>query len=250
MNTPRRAATVLVLRDSPSDADTLEVLLVRRGHRASFMANAYVFPGGRVDDTDSLPSSELATQRCAARELLEEANLRVDALDSMVPFARWITPSAEPKRFDTDFFLWAMPADQQPTVDAQEVFDLRWLSPQAAIAAYAEDGLNLPPPTVCTLEDLQAEIENARPQRPAGASLLPVVLSACRRRQPVTLLPRLRASTGGGIEIVMPWDSEFSATPGDGDVQTALAQGGAPLARRISRCALEPPGVWRFIRGG
>jgi 8-oxo-dGTP pyrophosphatase MutT (NUDIX family) len=130
MSTPRRAATILVLRESPASIDTVEVLLVRRGHRASFMANAYVFPGGRVDDGDSLPSPELTTQRCAARELQEEAGLRVDNLHELVPFARWITPSAEPKRFDTDFFLWALPVGQEPAVDAQEVFDLRWLSPQ------------------------------------------------------------------------------------------------------------------------
>ena len=250
MNTPRRAATVLVLRDSPSQADTLEVLLVRRGHRASFMANAYVFPGGRVDDSDSLPDPAQTTQRCAARELQEEAGLRVDDLRELVPFARWVTPSAEPKRFDTDFFLWALPSDQQPVVDEHEVFDLRWLSPQAAIAAYAHEGLNLPPPTVCTLEDLQAEIDLALRQRPRDEPLLPSLLRSCRRRQPVTLLPRLRPSTGGGIEIVMPWDSEFVTTPGEGEPQSCLAENGADVAQRISRCAIDPPGVWRFVRGG
>ena len=108
MTTPRRAATVLVLRqiaDSASaDSARIEVLLVRRGQRASFMANAYVFPGGRVDGADSQPTAELTTARCAARELHEEAGLRVDDLGELVSFARWITPSAEPKRFDTDFF--------------------------------------------------------------------------------------------------------------------------------------------------
>ena len=260
MNTPRRAATILVLRDRPSQPqspaqtpaqtpiDPVEVLLVRRGHRASFMANAYVFPGGRVDDSDSQPTPDWTTQRCAARELSEEAGLRVHDLPDLVPFARWITPSAEPKRFDTDFFLWAMPADQTPVVDEKEVFDLRWLSPRAAMKAYAEDGLNLPPPTVCTLEDLQAEIDLALRDRVPGTSLLSQLLQSCRRRQPVVLLPRLRGSAGGGIEIVMPWDPEFAATPGEGDPQTCLALHGAPVDSRISRCAIDPPGVWRFAR--
>ena len=54
-NAPLGAATVLVLRaaDSTPGAD-IEVLLVRRSHRASFMANAYVFPGGRVDAADAV----------------------------------------------------------------------------------------------------------------------------------------------------------------------------------------------------
>jgi hypothetical protein len=110
--------------------------------------------------------------------------------------------------------------------------------------------LNLPPPTVCTLEDLQAEIDLAQRERPAGTALLPFLLASCRRRQPVVLLPRLRASAGGGIEIVMPWDREFAATPGEGEAETCLAQNGAPVGSRISRCAMDPPGVWRFVRGG
>ncbi|MCO5121069.1 MAG: NUDIX hydrolase [Burkholderiaceae bacterium] len=54
--TPRPAATVLVLRDSTPG---IEVLMVRRSPTASFMPNAYVFPGGAVDIADSsLPSDE------------------------------------------------------------------------------------------------------------------------------------------------------------------------------------------------
>ncbi len=249
MTTPRRAATILVLRQvDGAPQPIIEVLLVRRGHRASFMANAYVFPGGRVDEADSQPSPELTCARCAARELKEEAALRVDDLTELVPFARWITPSAEPKRFDTDFFLWAMPTDQAPQVDAQEVFDLRWLSPEAAIAAYTHEGLNLPPPTVSTLEDLAAEIAAARRSLPPGVPLLAQLLGRCRRRVPVILLPRLRASAGGGIEIVMPWDREFASTPGEGEPAPCLALGAEPVPKRISRCALDPPGVWSFVR--
>ena len=252
MTTPRRAATVLVLRqiaDSASaDSARIEVLLVRRGQRASFMANAYVFPGGRVDEADSQPTAELTTARCAARELHEEAALRVDNLAELVSFARWITPSAEPKRFDTDFFLWALPPGQVPQVDAQEVFDLRWMTAEAAIAAYTHEGFNLPPPTVSTLEDLAAEIAAARQNLPAGASLLAHLLQRCRRRVPVTLLPRVRASQAGGFEIVMPWDREFLSTPGEGEAASCLALGAEPVPGRISRCALDPPGVWHFTR--
>ena len=42
----RRAATVLLLRDSP---EGLEVLMTRRSEHASFAPGAYVFPGGVVD---------------------------------------------------------------------------------------------------------------------------------------------------------------------------------------------------------
>src|SRR6185369_5836966 len=43
---PRPAATVLLLRDTPSG---LEVLMTRRSATASFAPGAYVFPGGGID---------------------------------------------------------------------------------------------------------------------------------------------------------------------------------------------------------
>jgi 8-oxo-dGTP pyrophosphatase MutT (NUDIX family) len=50
--TPRPASTTLVVRDG---AAGLEVLMVRRSARASFMPGSYVFPGGAVDPADDAP---------------------------------------------------------------------------------------------------------------------------------------------------------------------------------------------------
>src|SRR5690606_10886860 len=49
----RPAATVMLVRDG---ADGLEVFMVRRNPRSEFVAGAFVFPGGAVDDHDSHPS--------------------------------------------------------------------------------------------------------------------------------------------------------------------------------------------------
>lgn len=76
----RAAATVLLLRDSPGG---LEVLMTRRSAKASFVPNAYVFPGGGIDASDALAhsqSSRRATQSdlhltqaiAAIRESFEE----------------------------------------------------------------------------------------------------------------------------------------------------------------------------------
>ncbi len=242
---PLRAATVLCLR--PANAD-VEVLFVRRNARASFMANAYVFPGGRVDPADGDDDPELMTRRCAARELHEEAGLRVEKLDALCYFARWVTPTRERKRFDADFFLFALPPDQTPRVDAQEVFDLRWYTPSAALAEYEAGQLNLPPPTACTLEDLRAEVQ--RLAMPADSALLPALLKSCASRRPHALLPRLRVEATGGMEILMPWDPEFDTVDGDGEGAPAseLAEGAAKVAQRICRCTLMPPGVWHVKR--
>lgn len=51
--TPRPAATVALLR--PGNRG-MEVLLLRRNRRARFIPGAYVFPGGRVDDSDADPA--------------------------------------------------------------------------------------------------------------------------------------------------------------------------------------------------
>ena len=49
---PRPAATIALVRDQDGH---VEVFLVRRHARSGFMANAYVFPGGRVDAEDASP---------------------------------------------------------------------------------------------------------------------------------------------------------------------------------------------------
>ena len=46
---PRRAATVVVLR---ANQDVPEVLLVKRARTLAFMADAFVFPGGRAEDSE------------------------------------------------------------------------------------------------------------------------------------------------------------------------------------------------------
>lgn len=50
--TPRPAATIVLLRDA---AAGIEVLLMRRHRQSGFVPGAWVFPGGRVDPSDSAP---------------------------------------------------------------------------------------------------------------------------------------------------------------------------------------------------
>jgi 8-oxo-dGTP pyrophosphatase MutT (NUDIX family) len=91
----RDAATVMLVRDGDHG---LEVLMVRRHLRAAFVAGAYVFPGGAVDDADrhtdleavcegrsdgeasavlglDAPSGGLAYWVAAVRECFEEAGV-------------------------------------------------------------------------------------------------------------------------------------------------------------------------------
>jgi len=51
-NTPRKAATIAVIRDSDESPSKLEVLLMKRGKTDKFLPLYYVFPGGAVDEQD------------------------------------------------------------------------------------------------------------------------------------------------------------------------------------------------------
>jgi 8-oxo-dGTP pyrophosphatase MutT (NUDIX family) len=62
-----------------------------------------------------------------------EAGLRL-ACDALTPFARWITPTFMPKRFDTHFFLAAAPDGQVGMHDGREGVDSVWTTPERAMA--------------------------------------------------------------------------------------------------------------------
>ncbi|MDM0114604.1 MBL fold metallo-hydrolase [Variovorax sp. J22R133] len=66
----RPAATVLLLRDGP---EGLEVLMTRRSDNASFAPGAYVFPGGRIDDTDTRARTIATRRRTQSRVQLTQA---------------------------------------------------------------------------------------------------------------------------------------------------------------------------------
>ena len=146
---PRLAATVMILRGG---SETLEVLLVQRTHNARFMGGAWVFPGGAVDAHEG--SDEAALRTAAIREVEEEASIVLSDPSLLVPYSRWITPAQVKIRFDTWFFLAPLPDGAQPQIDGEECIDLRWETPQSALAAWKSDELMLVFPTIKHLEQI------------------------------------------------------------------------------------------------
>ena len=71
-------------------------------------------------------------------------------------FSRWITPAQVQIRFDTHFFLAPLPPGQEPAVDGEEVVELGWFTPQAALDAHAAQRIVLVFPTIKHLEQLSA----------------------------------------------------------------------------------------------
>lgn len=117
-------------------------------------------PGGAPPD---LSDPELVRMRRALGERapgradfnawLAEARLVLD-LGALVPFSRWRTPAAEPRRYDTIFFLARAPEGQVAEHDTVETTGLRWTSAADALAAAERGELALIYPTLRTLEAL------------------------------------------------------------------------------------------------
>ena len=68
--------------------------------------------------------------------------------------AHWVTPSVEPRRYDTRFFAARVPAGSRAVYDEREMTDAVWLTPRAALDRHRRGRLPMIFPTIRTLEDL------------------------------------------------------------------------------------------------
>jgi len=75
----------------------------------------------------------LEKNEIALLEMLRAEKLRL-ACDRLVHFAHWVTPKTMPKRFDTHFFLAAVPQGHAGSHDGHEAVDSVWIRPEDAIA--------------------------------------------------------------------------------------------------------------------
>ncbi|MFI5618138.1 NUDIX hydrolase [Streptomyces sp. NPDC051567] len=261
---PRRAATVMLLRDTPAGP---AVHMLRRRASMAFAGGAYAYPGGGVDPRDedravgwAGPSrrewaarlgTDTATAQaivCAAvRETFEEAGvllagegpdtvvgdttgeeweagrralvarelsfaeflgsrglrLRSDLLGA---WARWITPEFEPRRYDTCFFVAALPGGQRTRNASTEADRTVWISPADAADGYDRGELLMMPPTISTLRSLEPYARAAE------------VLGAAAGRD---LAPVLARAVLDGDELVLSW-------PGHDEFTRRVSPGGTP----------------------
>jgi 8-oxo-dGTP pyrophosphatase MutT (NUDIX family) len=102
--------------------------------------------------------------------------LRAEAL---VPWARWITPRASDRRYDTWFFVAGLPDGQVADTGIGAESDTAvWLRPAAALEAARAGEITLLPPTAVTLAELAAcgTVEKALSQRRTLTPVLPAVV--------------------------------------------------------------------------
>lgn len=86
-------------------------------------------------------------------EVCRREKLRL-AADRVHYFSHWLTPEQAPRRFDTRFFIAAMPDDQETIAHPWETVDDEWVRPNDALAAAAEGRWRMISPTRTTLESI------------------------------------------------------------------------------------------------
>ena len=195
--TPRPAASVILLRRGGRHSDRgLEVLLLRRSEKASFMPGVWVFPGGAVDPEDG--AGEVGFRACALRELAEEAGIELGDPAQLVPFSHWITPEQVPVRFDTWFYLALAPPHCAPAPDGTETVDAAWWGPDKALEAHRGGELSLVFPTIKQLERLR---EHASSE---------TALEAANEMTVEAILPRV-IGEGDQQRVVLPGEPGYDA---------------------------------------
>ena len=219
----------------------------------------------RLGDTD--PTLARGLHIAAARECLEEAGVlfatsdvspddvaalrhAVDAekkplleilpprglslrLSALVPFARWITPRQETRRFDTRFFLAVAPDGVTASHDNGETVASEWLAPREALARAEREEIVLEPPTYRTVQRL-AE---------AGSIEAALALAAPGRVDLTPHEPRVAFTDDGAIVILLRDDPDH----GGSDAQVRAGDIIDP-AREIATRFSYRDGAWKAGR--
>jgi 8-oxo-dGTP pyrophosphatase MutT (NUDIX family) len=95
----------------------------------------------------------LLTRDLSLTELLAGRGLALRS-DLLRPFAHWITPPVEPRRYDTKFFAAALPPGQHARDVSGEADEASWLPPDRALAEMTAGTRPMLPPTIHTLGQL------------------------------------------------------------------------------------------------
>ncbi|MCX4995048.1 NUDIX hydrolase [Streptomyces longwoodensis] len=165
-----------------------------------------------VGDTTG-PDWEADRAALVARELsfaqfLERRGLVLRS-DLLGAWTRWITPEFESRRYDTWFFVAALPEGQRTRNASTEADRTVWIRPAEAAASYDRGELVMMPPTIATLRQLA----------PYGSAAEALAAAPARDLTPVLARARLE-----GDEVVLCWPGHDEFT----QHVPAAPTGGAP----------------------
>ncbi len=230
---PEQARERLQARElSPEKAIGLFFAAVRETFEEAGVLLAYDATGQLVEFRDADFAGRFAAYRLqlyegkiSMKEIAERERIRF-ALDLLVPYAHWITPEIESRRFSTRFFLARHPTGQIPFHDTLEMTRSTWMAPSAALASHASGRILLMPPTLKTIEEL------------AEFGSIDTLFSHARTRTIHTILPQAFV-TDDGFGVKLPHDPEY----------TIDAYKQPPRPEEPSRIVMLD-GRWRTFRAG
>ncbi|CDS54841.1 hypothetical protein [Polaromonas sp. CG9_12] len=159
---------------SERTAGGLYVAALREAFEESgvLMAQGIASPG-----VDCSRAAALLREGHGFNTVLAQMGLRLQTR-SLVPWSRWITPTAPSvmnKRFDTRFFVSAVPAGQLAVHDNHETTDSIWLSPRTALQQYWAGQIALAPPQIMSLAHLARHVSVDSVMAQARSRLPPLI---------------------------------------------------------------------------
>jgi 8-oxo-dGTP pyrophosphatase MutT (NUDIX family) len=137
----------------------------------------------------------LLDRSLAFAELLQRRGLLLRA-DLLAPWTHWITPEFEERRYDTRFFVAALPTGQRTRDVGGEADQSVWMRPTDAYAGFREGSLAMLPPTAATLSELMPYDTVAD------------VLAAAAERSIRPLLPKAVVVDGQAV-LLMPGEEGY-----------------------------------------
>ncbi|KAJ2846022.1 hypothetical protein IWW36_004544 [Coemansia brasiliensis] len=240
------------------------VLMVRRRTGGSF-GSALVFPGGIVEPQDQLCPNPASA--CAVRETFEETGLlladasilnandkvdpvRLQAVAQSCPLlgtqalARWVTPRAQKKRFDTWFMLLNLPDRsllldrlQKERLQVSEVVELDWFAPDQLLLANRRAQMPLYPPQLYVLLELA--------RFPKHADLCKAASQLSRNPDYAAVEPVLVPRGDGKVVALLPGDCAYSPT--EPQVPEQYLYGDKLPSKPLHRLEMSPAAKGGFV---
>jgi 8-oxo-dGTP pyrophosphatase MutT (NUDIX family) len=139
--------------------------------------------------------------RVSFGDLLRANALAVD-VGAVRPWSRWVTPAGEVRRYDTRFFVAALPEAAEAQDVTAESSEAAWMPVAAAVEQAQRGERKMLPPTIATLGSL------------LSFGTVADVLVASEARDLDAVRPEIRLGEDGSVAVALPDGTVLPLPPG------------------------------------